>query len=428
MTLESRIKSAVENLGNSELALRAVGTVTHDNVKPLLEALAEHGKHVERVVIEVDRVEDGVLSELLAHLKDNGKVEYVRFETFPPGPKDAAALAEFVGSNIPLRTLEIPNIGLRDDTLVPIMQALANQPGLHNLDISQNPHGTEAINAILPVIPAMSDLASFHFNAPDMLMSKWDEIDEALNITPHPCMVFCSAELKSDLANRQSTELYNFLREMPRNVAGYADFPLTSMQRLERCLPGLQTTAQGDMDLLDILRDYKALLRFAPQLPTNRPVSIEDLITTNEDGVTPLHNPRLFKEQPSLLDDLLTRGELTAETLKRETPQGFSVLDHLAAFAPPHDTLATLAQHDITVSTPGIWFDDAGKPTEAFRLLSKQDDGMAALFDYDHWHDQPTHEIKTLFNGFDEATRDAIPNRHALLATRTQPTHRGVGA
>ena len=193
-------------------------------------------------------------------------------------------------------------------------------------------------------------------------------------------------------------------------------------------MPALKTIAMGNLDLYDYIQNYKAHLSFAPRLPTDRAVSLEDLIATDADSVTPLHNPLLFREQPELLDNLLTRGELNAETLKRQTPQGFSVLDHLAAFAPPHETIATLEEHGISIMTPGLWFDGDGKTTHAFTLLGKQEDGMAALFNYEHWHDLPVREIKTLLNGFDDATRDAIPNRHALLATRTQPANRGVGA
>ena len=425
-TTEQLIAECIEKLGDSNpvVSLLGEGILTVENAKPLVVALQEQGARVGEFSVRFRQVEDGALAALLEPLNANGHIATVNISGFHPGTQDSAAIAGLVGSDIPLKELRLTRTQLGDDDMKPIVNALTHQPKLRAIDLSLNPLSTDILDAFAPVLPAMHDLLSFNLPDMELLPEMREALSEALDESTHPNLRTASLALGDGMLQRNRDTCKELLEELPQTPAALADYSLAKMREVERRLPAIEASINGDMLLDAKLLKYYGQFSELPDLPIDRPIRAEDLVAPTVNNLTQLHHPRLFADHPDLLTSMLESGALNSETLCAATPQGIRIIDHLAAFSPAAALLETLNEHGIDVHTPALWADEAGEKTQATHFLLQQPGGLEALFDGDHWADAAPRDLRSVLGALSETEYDAVPNRHALMAA-CRPLQRG---
>ena len=411
-TLAQQWIEKLESGTSQNLTLELVELLKSEAVQ-IADAIKEHMPEATSFTLRTNEVEDGALAVLLDAVA-NPHLHTLQCYGFDIQPEDTQAMADFLKSGVKLTNLALKKMGLNDQTVAPIGTALEQQSGLVELSLNENPCTGAAMEFFLPALREMHNLSTFYFNAQNMTAGVRTTVAQTFSPASHPNLVNCSISMPSNITSKNEQRLLKLLNDMCS--MDFDILSLSELQGIEHRLTGLNIVAENAGDLDQGLIAYENYLNSLPVPPKGTRVNLDDLLKPDDRGLCALDHPQLWKNHPDLLAQLAATGQLSPASLEEMTPRDLRVIDYIAAFAPPLEAVAILANAGAPVRGEWLVHED-GSATETLLLFKTQYDGLNALFQHENWDDATMRDVNTVLGALTDETRDAIPNLHALRAS-----------
>lgn len=322
-------------------------------------------------------------------------------------------IAQEIGDARGLHYIDFTDCKIDDDNATTLLTHASRNPNLIGMNLGHNPIGEAVVPALVAFVQRRPNLVALDLGTTGLNIDELVPLDKALLVEPHPNLLHYNR-------NQESPDITRLMRHNNKQ---------TGDLRGELTVPGL---ARIRTDLIwaaterktAILHQEKSSLRYYdrnaadtyPVLGADDAVTLDALFTPDANQHTAIENPRTWEAHPDLLEKLGERGELSPDALNRQTPQGYTLLDHALGFTPlVADIVATLNRHGVRLQAD-LWLDAAeSAPSPRMEFLAERGQ-LAAIFKPDNWQGAPKGKlIKMLETAHELSPEERYPNPHSLM-------------
>lgn len=387
-----------------------------DAVEELLKPIRDGESDTLRLPNDLHRVEKMALFEALPTLKglkrfhmpstvwDPGFLE----DTFIDGLRKCTSL----------ESIDIRQHQFSDQGALKFVQALADIKGLKHLFLNFTELPPPALDALADTVNTLDDLHGLHIDGNAWTQGAFDHLADALKkhhnlsaltmtapsgagsnakapkpndsyfaetlvdaylpnlVTMHG--VFNDAlrqkvDMNTNECNRAKRAIGETKEDPANPYRGKRELTPEEIFTIEGLRPALKHLAPS---ATGSLADYDAYLQTLPTLENNLPPTAEALFTTADEGLSPLENPLVWRNQPDLLEIIATNG--TLQDRQRRTEKGTSAIEAAFAFLPTDTVLDTLHRHNIRIGLKDLLKPD-GSNTPLFDIIDKKGNAGALL-------------------------------------------------
>ena len=301
---------------------------------------------------------------------------------------------------------------LTDETAAPLLEAVTANPKINGLDISFNGLTDASLPGILGFIQDRPQLLTLNMKLSKLSQEAYDEVEAAITSDPHPNFLHYEFTKTSNVlfsfkgANDKAAQ--DLRNRIDKNVM--TKIPQEDIWLARELAPALDNIGVW------VRRHYKKLTLNYPVIEADQPITLDALFTPDEKGFTPIDNPSTWDAHPNLIEELGARGELTEETLKRETPQGHTLLQHIMGFTPlVRNAVAVLNEYGIQIQQDRL-LDDEGTPSPLLEQLKGRRQ-VSGLFGVDNWEGKPAQHARAAMEVLPpQSPKEHYPNRHTFFA------------
>ena len=400
-------------LGVLDLEANMIGRVGAEAIASSLE----HNTHLHRLSFHQNPIGDEAGATIVRALKNNTTLRTLDLTGCQIGMETIEALAEVLPEQRGLRYIHLGANKLTDEMVKKLLEGAKQNFGLRLIDLEKNWEVTSSVLPdVLDYIDAHRDLVGLNLADTGLTEGNHQCVFQAFVDTPHPSYMlkplFFGTEAAIELVNQNTSIGWTCINTMDKklnSVFGRAE--------VARRLPGLEYLVEGAKNPLptNTLESYHAFIAGLPLPPEDAPLTPELVTTPDKDGFTPLDNPLFWARHPNLLSDWAHAGKLTADFMSNPTPQGTTVLEQMAAFAPDGvNPVRVLNDAGIQIALPLMRIARTGNPSELAELLHLRGQ-FQDVFTLENLEGQPLKELKTTLATLPEPARDLITNRQQLL-------------
>ena len=361
---------------------------------------------------------DSEFKSITHALRDNTELSTLDMSQNNLGDDGMKTLATLIGRMPKLARLYIGENNITDVGLETLRQAIDRHPGLMIINVHQNHNSADAIVAFAETASTLPRLCGLSVQT----KGDWDpdtvarinapiEAIQSKNLTyvipnTKPVQQRCSAN------ERKGRALFAALEDSKEQLSTFALFEIPARLPVLNSIAHLESGFDEPTPDVDTL--YFGKLDALPHLAPDAPLTPELLLAPDENGYTPLDNPRNWESRPELFATINAWLGEQPGLVTRRTPQGLSLLDYTLVAAP--DCAAQIAALNETgLQLQRDFLLENGEMTPVATWLADEDK-LGAVFTIENWVGASPRDFRHAVCTLPESAQAQIPNYYRLLA------------
>lgn len=359
-------------------------------------------------------------------LKDQPMLLNLDLRSNPLGESAGEALAE-IASRPSLRHLFAMDCQLGDAGMRPLYDVIANSHTLEKIGLSGNNVSLEGCHEYIKAIKQNRSLVHSGFDqkqgaeVKEYLTKAYAEVRNPNLLEEYPVDQNNRPKLKQNKSDAAGLppHLAGEIRDIPHATLKFIDARANAIFSLsgEFLIPNSNETRR------ETYTRYETFMRSLPKLPEKGADFIENLFKEDENGFTPLDNPRVNRSAGALQNGL-EDVPLTKDLLTRNTTRGASILEAMAGAVDTAKLVKNLNAQGIKLGAEELLTSN-GLPNETLHNIIEKDGG-SALFTVDNWLGKNKTEMLKVYDAIPPAQQRNV-GLHALQAQMRPVTEKGIG-
>lgn len=341
---------------------------------------------------------------------------------------------------------------ITDDDVLLLIEAVVQSNSFVNLQLKNNPITDVGIRALAGLLTTSDALFAFDLRNTQVTDEGIKEFSQVLACSRNCCQI----NLDSEAVTAESYACFeaailahsnpNLIDASPLSdpVQAYCEAQITEAEELADAIIEVQdpycfTTREWNRFFScnylissalseEAWGHFQTVLAFINRLPLFTADTIqspEQLVTADENGVTPLDNPKIWKEFPGICEALAKAGTpLTLKHLLETNRDGESFLLSACACAPLKELMAGLHASNLYIRSDLIKAPDSKAPSALLEcVIDRGQHAINILFSKNNWVGASSADFRSAYAVVPKDVREQIPNTHQLTAKLSADPH-----